>query len=251
MNPCTNHLHRLEFVVTLACTGHCKHCSEGDHPAGGVHLDGAVAARAVRHLAREYRLESVMTFGGEPLLYPETVCAIHAAAREQGIPHRQLITNGFFTREESKIRETAAMLAESGVNELLLSADAFHQETIPLEPVKCFARAVQETGVALRIHPAWLVHPKDPNPYNRRTREILGEFAALGVEASDGNLIFPGGNARKYLADYFQEGEAPENPYEEDPRDLRAICVNPDGTVLGGSLSDRDILDILDAYRPV
>lgn len=34
-----------------------------------------------------------MTFGGEPLLYPEVVCKIHKAAEEMGIPERTIITN--------------------------------------------------------------------------------------------------------------------------------------------------------------
>ena len=41
-----------------------------------------------------------MTFGGEPLLYPETVCKIHSAAKEMNIPKRELITNGYFSKGE-------------------------------------------------------------------------------------------------------------------------------------------------------
>ena len=53
---------------------------------------------------------------------------------EGGIPVRQLITNGFFSRDGDRIKEAAGRLAQSGVNNLLLSVDAFHQETIPLAP---------------------------------------------------------------------------------------------------------------------
>lgn len=45
-------------------------------------------------------------------------------------------------------------LAESGVNAVLLSVDAFHQETIPLETVKIFAGAVKETEIPTRTNPA-------------------------------------------------------------------------------------------------
>lgn len=67
-----------------------------------------------------------MTFGGEPLLCIDEVCEIQAAAQEMSVPKRQLITNGFFNRDEKKIREAALRLAQSGVNDLLLSVDAFH-----------------------------------------------------------------------------------------------------------------------------
>ncbi|MDE5992762.1 MAG: radical SAM protein, partial [Oscillospiraceae bacterium] len=79
-NPCTKNLNRLEFMMTLACTGRCKHCSEGEHSARGEHIDGDAAARAVRSAAGIRKIESLMTFGGEPLPYPDAVCKIHAAA---------------------------------------------------------------------------------------------------------------------------------------------------------------------------
>ena len=104
-----------------------------------------------------YDIESLMTFGGEPLLYPDTVCCIHRAAALAGIPERELITNGFFSRNSGKIKEVADMITESGVNRLLLSVDAFHQETIPIEPVEFFADCIKSSGVHIELSPAWLV----------------------------------------------------------------------------------------------
>lgn len=249
MNPYTKNLNRVEFVVTLACTGRCKHCSEGEHPAAGISIDGDIAAKVVRDLCTRYAIQSVMTFGGEPLLCHDTVCKIHAAAREMGIPQRQLITNGFFSREEEKIRRVAAGLAQSGVNEILLSVDAFHQETIPLEPVKLFAQAVKAAGIPIRTHPAWLPSSEGKNPYNERTEGILKEFARMGIAASEGNIIFPGGNALKYLKEYFDPGEKPVSPYRENPEDIHAICISPNGDILGGNIYQTDILAIIENYR--
>lgn len=251
MNKYLKNLNRLEFVVTFACTGRCKHCSEGEHKSSGEHIDGDIAARAVRELCGGFEITSLMTFGGEPLLYPEAVCKIHAAAREMNIPKRQLITNGFFSKDEGKIRQVAKALAESGVNAILLSADAFHQETIPLAPVKLFAEAVRAEGVWLRTQPAWLVSAEDGNSYNVRTREILREFDEMGFERSDGNVIFPSGNALKYLAEYFPGGKEQANPYEENPEDIRAISVSPNGDVLNGNVYKSRILDIIENYVPV
>lgn len=250
MNPYVRHLSRLEFAVTYACTGRCKHCSEGDHLTSGGHIDGETAARAVRELCGAFAIESLMTFGGEPLLCADEACQIHAAAREMGIPRRHVITNGFFSRDEGRIKEVAANLAKSGVNQILLSADAFHQETIPLAPVKAFAAAAKGEGIPVRMNPAWLVSAQDDNPYNVRTREILAEFAALGIEARKGNVVFPSGNARVYLSEYFDLSKAQASPYDEDPEDIRAICVGPDGGVLGGNIYETGIVEILENYRP-
>ena len=193
---------------------------------------------------------TMMTFGGEPLLYYEEVCKIHAAAQKMKIPKRQIITNGFFSRDKEQIKAAAVKLAQSGVNQILLSVDAFHQETIPLEPVKTFAEAVKGAGIPLKVHPAWLVDKNDPNPYNRRTGEILEEFEQMEIAVSDGNVIFPSGNALKYLGEYFEADRKYTNPYTENPEDIRSICFEPNGDILGGNIYQRDILDVLENYAP-
>ncbi len=249
MNPYVKNLNRIEFVVTMACTGRCKHCSEGEHTNSGRYLDSDAAAEIVRRICGNYQIQSVMTFGGEPLLYPQTVCKIHEASREMGVPKRQLITNGYFSKDAGRIGDTAKMLGESGVNDILLSVDAFHQETIPLETVLAFAKAVISTGVRLRTSPAWLVSEEDDNPYNQKTRKILKAFEEMGIDRNGGNVIFPSGNALIYLKEYFTECQ-PENPYEEDPEDIKAISVDPEGTVLNGNIYQTDILEILERYSP-
>ena len=171
MNKHLKNLNRIEFVVTAACTGKCKHCSQGEHRSNDK-IDKNSASDAVRKIAREYKIKSVMTFGGEPLLCHETVCEIHNAAREMNIPQRQLITNGYFSKDFDRIKNIAQKIIESGVNEILLSVDAFHQETIPLEYVRAFANAVNVHNVKLQVHPAWLVSADDDNPYNNETRKI-------------------------------------------------------------------------------
>ena len=248
MNPYLKNLNKIEFVVTDACTGACKHCSQGEHTGKGSAIDLIVAANLVRTVAENYPIRIVMTFGGEPLLCPDAVCAIHQAAKEMNIPRRQVITNGYFTRDVQRMREVAEMLAAAGVNDLLLSVDAFHQETIPVEIVAQFATALLNAGVPVRSQPAWLVSETDDNPYNRTTRELLVRFAEMGISANDGNVIFPEGNAKVYLGEYFT-GEIPENPYVEDPADLRCLSVDADGGLLGGNVYQTDVMTILREYK--
>ena len=249
MNQYFKNLNKIEFVVTYACTGRCKHCSEGDHTNCGEHIDPQIAADAVRKIAAEYEIKTVMTFGGEPLLYADAVYAIMTAAKELNIPKRQVITNGYFSKNADKIREVANGLALCGVNDLLLSVDAFHQETIPLNVVRQFAAEAKACGIPIRLQPAWLVSVTDDNPYNRKTREILNSFAEMAISVNEGNVIFPEGNALKYLSEYFTD-ELPENPYVEDPRDVRCVSFSPNGDVLGGNVCRKDIMEILEDYNP-
>lgn len=248
MNEYLKNLNRIEFVVTMACTGRCKHCSEGEHIDCGVHINGEHVEKAIKEVCLHYQIQSLMTFGGEPLLYPDDVCKIHKAAKEAGIPKREMITNGYFSKSKERIKEVVHMLAESGVNNILLSVDAFHQETIPLEPVKFFADCVREEGIKITLSPAWLVSKEDDNPYNIRTRELLLEFTEKGFLVSSGNVIWPEGNAKKYLSEYFDDTIEYVNPYEDDPRDVRSICFDPNGDVLNGNIYENDILEIIDAY---
>lgn len=250
MNEYVKNLSRIEFVVTMACTGKCKHCSEGEHVNCFGHIDKDVAVNSVRDICKNYKIDSLMTFGGEPLLYPDVVCAIHKVATEMGIAKRQLITNGFFSKSFERIEEIVRELEKSGVNDILLSVDAFHQETIPLEPVKYFARCVSQAKMNIRLSPAWLVSEEDNNPYNTRTREVLKEFDSYPIPLGDGNVIFPSGNALKYLGEYFEECEDFSSPYDDDPRDVKSICFSPDGDVLDGNVYIDDILTIINNYQP-
>ncbi len=234
----------------MACPGKCRHCQNGDQLDRSEHIDAGIAERSIRKICENFEIETLMTFGGEPLLYPETVCRIHRMAAEMGIGRRQVITNGYFSKDHKRTEDVARELAESGVNDLLLSADAFHQETIPLEPVKYFAGCAVRAGIPVRLSPAWLVSPEDNNPYNLRTREILQEFEPLRIPTGAGNVIFPSGNALKYLREYFDENTVEFSPYCEDPEDIRSISFSGNGDVLNGNVYETDILELIRSYRP-
>ena len=248
-NQYLRNLNRVEFIITYACTGRCKHCSQGDHSADGNVIDAAAAVKALREAAENYSIKSIMTFGGEPLIYADRAYPIHRAATELDIPKRQLITNGFFSRDEEYIRKVAKDLGECGVNDLLLSVDSFHEEHIPMSYVKLFAKALIENKVSTRLSPAWLVSCEDDNHYNRRTRELLYDFEAMGLPVGEGNVVFPKGNALKYLGDYIDPDM--KDPYEDDPTDVRSISIEPDNTLMGKSILTEEITDILSAYRPI
>ena len=249
INQYFRNLSKIEFVVTNACTGRCKHCSEGDHVCPVERIDPEAAVDAVRKIAGEFDIKTVMTFGGEPLLHRDAVYAIMSVAKELSIGKRQVITNGYFSGSEAEIGNVAEHLAECGVNDLLLSVDAFHQETIPLDKVRFFAIEAKRRGIPIRLQPAWLVSCNHDNPYNRRTREILDSFADVEIYENEGNVVFPEGNAVKYLSEYFAD-HMPENPYVENPEDVRCISFSSNGDALNGNLYKTDILQIIKDYTP-
>ena len=235
MNKYLKNLNKIEFVVTNACSGNCKHCSQGAHTNLSCGIDPKIATDAIKYVSAEYEIQTVMAFGGEPLLYPDVVYAIMDAATQMNVQKRQVITNGFFSKDENYICEVVKALEKSGVNEILLSVDAFHQETIPIDVVKTFAKEVKKTDIPVFLQPAWLKSPTHDNPYNRQTGSILDSFKDIGIPENGGNVIFFEGNAKKYLWEYFLE-DIPKNPYIDNPYDVRCLSFSPDGCVLDSNV---------------
>lgn len=259
-------IERIEFIVTYYCTGKCIHCSIGDKlnhaDAAYQKLDVKQVSGAIKQLRELFPVTSVMTFGGEPLLFPDVVCALHHTAALCGIESRQLITNGYFSNNEKRIQAVADSLNASGVSHLLLSVDAFHQQTIPFEIVYKFAEYVKQAGlINIRLHPAWLVNERQDNPYNIKTKELLSEFSKLNIPVSSGNDITMAGNAVTYLSEYY----APpglnwsdccgQSPYTASLNNVASLSIVPNGNVMvcgftTGNIYTESIADIVSRYNP-
>ena len=125
---------------------------------------------------------------------------------------------------------------------MLLSVDSFHQETIPLDIVKYFAMCIKESGVEIKLNPAWLVSKEDDNEYNKKTKKIISEFEDLNIPQANGNAV-------KYLSDYFDKNKEYINPYEENPIDVRTISFSENGDVLNGNIYEKSIMEIIEEYK--
>ena len=260
-------LNRLEYIVTYQCSSNCRHCYATGEPSGSPtninHIDAHLAVHVLREIGKKYALTSVMTFGGEPLLYPQVVCAIHQEAQALDIPHRSVITNGYWTKDEDKTQAIARSLARSGVNQVSISVDAFHQEHVPLERVKRSAQVLWDAGIRdIQWNPCWLVSERDANEYNLTTRAILDELEGfLPIKIDRGNVVEPQGKALVNLGAYFQPAfdwprtSCQEIPYMDRLDDIRCLCVEPNGDIpvcgfLIGNAARDDINDILEHYDP-
>jgi len=204
-----------------------------------------------------------MTLGGEPLLYPDVVCAIHAAGRDCGIGSRTIITNAGSPRTAPEAQVLAGRLAESGVTGISISVDTFHQEHIPIQVVAQNVQAYADAGIPrLTWNPCWVVSADDDNPQNQDTRKVLDALAHLPVETGEGNVAQPDGNARVWLQPYLAPkvsapaGSCEDVPYGARPDEIRCIGIEPDGGVsicrdwAIGNASRDDIVEVLRGYDP-
>ena len=256
---------RIEFMVTYRCNSHCKHCQieqdkRASHPAM---IDEGLAVRIVRDVAQAYSPRSIMTFGGEPLLFPDVVCAIHETAKANGIGKREVITNAGWPRSEAEFRAVAFKLADSGVSDMYISVDGFHQEYIPLAIVEGNVRSLVDAGIPrLRWNPCWVVSKEHDNPWNRRTKSILQALAHLPVPESDGNIVQPEGNALMWLRDFMPPkipiptDSCGDMPYTGRLDKVRSISVEPEGGIavcdefVIGNAGLCDIVEMLQSYDP-
>jgi len=259
-------VNRIEFAITYLCNSKCRHCQLGEEEERKnfpSHIDKDLAVEIVRKVGKKYNPKSVMTFGGEPLLYPEIVCNIHKEAMKVGIPVRDVITNGFWSRKTIEIQEIAEKLVKSGVNEATISVDCFHQEFIPLEIVKKAAESLLKAGIAhISWDPCWVVSKDHDNPYNRKTKAILEQLKDLPIEDGEGNNAQPEGRAIKWLKDFLpSRTKTPKEkcgdvPYTEELDSVKTIYVEPDGKIAVckdfyiGNAFETDIIGIIENYDP-
>jgi MoaA/NifB/PqqE/SkfB family radical SAM enzyme len=217
----------------------------------------------VRKVNKIYGVESVMTFGGEPLLFPDVVCSIHKTALESEIPRREVITNSYWSNDVKKIKRIAEKLAESGVNDVHVSVDAFHQEHISLNIVRKAVESCLEAGIKdITWNPCWVISEDDDNRYNRITKSILEELEDLPVRVSKGNILEPDGLALVNLKEFLPKrqkmptGKCGDIPYTESLDHVTSISVEPDGKIAVcndfhiGNASKTDIIDLLENYNP-
>jgi len=191
----------------------------------------------------------------------EVTAAIHKTATQCGIKTRQILTSGYFTNSAEESRIVAKALANAGVNNLLLSVDAFHQEHIPFEPVYQFACDVIDAKISGAIlYPAWLVNREHQNPYNAKTKEILEKFYDLSIPIDEyDNQIALIGQAAKLLRGYYQESELDISNARiggcSELLKATNISIVPNGDVMVcgfvfGNIYDEDVLDVIARYNP-
>ncbi|MBN1649198.1 MAG: radical SAM protein [Spirochaetales bacterium] len=248
-------LDRLEFIITDKCTSRCRHCSNDTVMEGVIDINDA---RTAIDLATErFAIKSLMTFGGEPLLYPDTVFAIHGYAREKGIPVRQIITNCFWTKDKNRIDAISAGLKEAGLNNVLVSIDCFHQEFLDFSTVQYgIRRLIRQRFDKIALHPCWYESAEGDNPYDAETRRLIDLVSGFGIPVSKGNVMLPEGRALHHFHERFKKiktfagMDCTDLPYCDRPDVVRSLCMNANGKINICDLGDMDVEDFFSHYNP-
>ena len=84
----------------------------------------------------------------------------------------------------------------------------------------------------------------------QRLTDGTTQYSGVISDEKTGNVVFPSGNALKYLREYFDEKALVSNPNEEDPQNVKTISFDPDGGVLNENIYQTDILETIENYKP-
>lgn len=261
-------LNRVEFLVTKRCNGKCKHCSVpiNSNPYEYSYADMEVVKKTIVSIMNKYKINSMMVYGGEPLLYIDKIVDIFDISFRENVQSRDLITSGFISCSATSqyINEVVRKLKKCGVKQILLSVDAFHQEFIPLEMVELFIQScVNASLLEIILHPAWLIAKNNENEYNKMTIHILNYLSKkYMLKISSGNIIIPSGVNKKYIGYYYNykkldiSNKCGEIPYTNPLDHVTSIRILPDGSVnicrgiTIGNIFENDIMEIINEYNP-
>jgi len=210
-------------------------------------------------------MEWISITGGEPMLYPSLVEDIVAYASEHGLK-TELVTNCSWATTHEKSIETLKRLREAGLDVLNISADDFHQATIPFEKVKNGYEAGKNLGIKIVMmttlkknsyfkidEVSRLLGDKLASPSNAN----LSAYSAIGIESG---FIPVGRGALIQQGEWYLDGVPITGGCDAV---LRDIGVKPSGEVIPccsssaslagfilGDLNDWDLEEMLaDAWE--
>lgn len=225
----------LTFLMTYKCTSECKHCLFRASPYQDNLISLKDVKRDLRNLKTNHPVDSVYFFGGEPLLYFELLVNLIREVKKLEIPNCEtigIITNGFWGKNDSISKKYAKGLKEAGLNSLVISVDAFHQEFVPIDAVKGTIRAAREVGIEwIKINGKSLGDIGVNNRYNRQTKCLIRELEKeFDVDEIDVKPLMVVGRAADHLKKYLPVTEIPSGKCDRI-RNPTYIEIDPNGWV--------------------
>lgn len=253
----------LDLILTYECTSRCTHCCYRAGPGLEETMTIAEVKGYLTAMA-DQPLEWVLLFGGEPFIHYDLLRESIALAAP--LAPVLVFTNGYWATDPDTARQQLTGLQAVGLDYILFSVDAFHQEHTPLERVAIGIDAARELGYrTIEIDNRCLGSPDADNPFNQRTREIMSHLAALcdlgGVNVIEGPARMVGRAADELSSYLAAESTPPAGCPLPDylSGDLNAptgVEIHPGGWVnlcaglALGNVQQRPLGEILADYDP-
>jgi hypothetical protein len=174
------------FNLTYDCSLRCAHCFYYPQPASR----GAFAVERIGEIIESMRtiapVKEAHFTGGEPFLYFDRLVEMVDLVRQLGATRITCSTNCFWADDLDKTRMYLSRLKNAGLTWFLISADAFHQESVALENVLTASQARLELGLQGNddLSVVTMIDADFDHPFNLKTRKIVHAIQARGHGAS-------------------------------------------------------------------
>lgn len=217
-------LRNIGLILTYKCQVACPHCiiEAGPHRTEEMRLSDAL--NWIKQIA-EYRngyIKVLSLTGGEPFYNINNLKQIATFGENCGLLV-SAVTNAFWaTTKEEAVKVLRKLPA---IKMLAISADAYHQESIPFERVKNAIMAAQECNLPYNI--AVCTENEEDEEY----KEILKKLREITeMETINTAVTFPAGRALKKLKDlkYRMSNEPPISACSAGSSPI----IFPDGRVI-------------------
>lgn len=230
------------LMITYWCNAKCAFCYVYSAPdrGGAMSATQAVAMwRGLDELARSAgKTMRIHLAGGEPFGDWVQLMSIVRAARDAGLtPLEKVETNAFWASSDGITRSRLELLAALGMEKLIVSADVYHQEFVPVERVRrCVEIAKQVLGPS-RVRVRWWDFYNQPLDLRRQDDEAKRAAYAAALERHKDRLT---GRAADRLAEFLPRRPAEAFRSEDCTREIldgKHVHIDPYGYVFPGVCS--------------
>ncbi len=175
--------------------------------------------------------------GGEPFGRWRRLIEICRRVHAEGLPPPDKIeTNAFWSKDEEIVRRRIGALSEAGMKKLVISADPYHQQYVPIERCRLAAKVAGEMLGADRVQVRWrdwLQDGFDTGAMANPTRmEMFVQYALGGRDRFNGR-------AAEIIAPQMPQKKTPDQFTDSNCRQAllrsRHVHVGPGGWVTPGT----------------
>ena len=257
-------LRSLSILLGMKCNCKCPHCfyfpkDDNYEPLDPVLLDDALISIAGMH-----NVQSVNFAGGEPFYYFDTMLECIERLKRNGIHFFSLSTNAGWAFSVDEARKKLQILLKLGLGSMWVSADGFHQQTVPLDNVMNIIKAgnieaPMGARFSVNIVSTYLGYFSYDCTVNRKTNLIRKKIWDAGVYAIE-TFISPHGRGSFLIPDELRLNKKLDRKCWEvklgmlDPEGPSMLSIDPSGHVDGcfgislGNLYNNSLRTILRNY---
>lgn len=193
------------LMITYWCNAKCAFCyvySAPDRGGAMTAKDAIKMWRGLDELARRGgKAMRIHLAGGEPFGDWVQLVSIVRAARDAGLtPLEKVETNAYWATSDGLTRARLELLAALGMEKLIVSADVYHQEFVPVDRVRRCVEIAQKILGPDRVRVRWWDFYNQPVDLRRSDPETRRAAYAKALERHKDRLT---GRAAERLAEFF------------------------------------------------